>query len=126
MLATIKSGPSGARSGSQTYWPGFKLTVSGETRTPSVKVSANTNEHTRTNNPVRMAIDDENKDFMAVTGSWRVRVMLQVALGCQSFCSDVGRACRARQPARNVVLEAFVVDRQPANQTQGNRARAAP
>jgi hypothetical protein len=69
MLATIKSGPSGARSGSQTYWPGFKLTVSGETRMPSVKVSANTNEHTRTNNPARMAIDDENKDLMTLMGS---------------------------------------------------------
>jgi hypothetical protein len=69
MLATIKSGPSGARSGSQTYWPGFKLTVSGETRTPSVKVSANMNDHVRTNNPVRMANDDENKDFMALMGS---------------------------------------------------------
>jgi hypothetical protein len=69
MLATIKSGASGARSGSQTYWPGLKLTVSGETRMPSVKVSANMNDHARTNNPVRMAIDDENKDFMALTGS---------------------------------------------------------
>ena len=27
-----------------------------------------------------MAIDDENKDFMALMGSWRGRVMLQVAL----------------------------------------------
>jgi hypothetical protein len=40
MPAMIKSGPSGARSGSQIYWPGFNVTVSGETRTPSVKVSA--------------------------------------------------------------------------------------
>jgi hypothetical protein len=69
MLATIKSGPSGARSGSQTYWPGFRLTVSGETRMPSVKVSANMNDHARTNNSVRMAIDDENKDFSALMGS---------------------------------------------------------
>jgi hypothetical protein len=29
MLATIKSGPSGARSGSQTYSPDFRVTVSG-------------------------------------------------------------------------------------------------
>src|SRR6266481_6174262 len=72
MLATIKSGPSGARSGSQTYWPGFRLTVSGDTRMPSVKVSANMNDQTRTNDPVRITIDDENKDFMALTGSWRV------------------------------------------------------
>jgi hypothetical protein len=26
------------------------------------------NDHTGTNNPVRMAIDDENKDFMALNG----------------------------------------------------------
>src|SRR4249919_576044 len=72
MLATIKSGPSGARSGSQTYWPGFRLPVSGETRTPSVKVSANMNDHVRINSPIRMALENENKDFMALTGSWRV------------------------------------------------------
>ena len=45
------------------------LIFSGETRMPSVKVSANMNDHARTNNPVRMAIDDENKDFMALMGS---------------------------------------------------------
>src|SRR4029077_7635100 len=87
MLATIKSGPSGARSGSQTYWPGFRLTVSGETRVPSVKVSANMNDQARTNNPVRMAIDDENKDFMAlmlltsardVTGRSRLSIVLDL------------------------------------------------
>ena len=43
---------------------GFRLTVSGETRTPSVKLLANMNDHARTNNPVRMAIDDENKDSL--------------------------------------------------------------
>jgi hypothetical protein len=36
---------------------------------PSVKVSANMNDHARTNTPVRRAMDDENKDFMALTGS---------------------------------------------------------
>ena len=36
---------------------------------PSVKVSANMNDHARTNNPVMMAIDNENKDFMALIGS---------------------------------------------------------
>jgi hypothetical protein len=36
---------------------------------PSVKVSASMNDHTRTNDPVRITIDDENKDFMALTGS---------------------------------------------------------
>jgi hypothetical protein len=39
MLATIETGASGARSGSQTYSPGLSVTVYGETRTPSVKVS---------------------------------------------------------------------------------------
>src|SRR5882724_4427222 len=42
VLATIRRGPSGARSGSQTYSPGFSVKVSGDTRTPSVKVSPET------------------------------------------------------------------------------------
>jgi hypothetical protein len=45
------------------------VSVSGETWTPSVKVSANKNDHARTNNPIRIAIDDENKDFMALLDS---------------------------------------------------------
>jgi hypothetical protein len=49
--------------------PRPRLTDSGETRTPSVKLSANMNDHVRTNNPVRMAINDENKDFMALMGT---------------------------------------------------------
>jgi hypothetical protein len=36
---------------------------------PSVKVSANMNDQARTNDPVRMVIDEENKDLMAVMGS---------------------------------------------------------
>src|SRR5437773_8451471 len=44
VLATISKGPSGARSGSQTYWPGFSVTASGDTRMPSVKVSEDTGE----------------------------------------------------------------------------------
>ena len=83
------------------------------------------NDHARTNNPVRMAIDDENKDFMALTGSWRVTRDASVRSRLVNpFCSDASR--RARQPARNVVLEAFVVDRQLANRSQENRARAEP
>jgi hypothetical protein len=38
----------------------------------------------RTNRPATMAIN-ENKDFMALMCSRQVCVMLQVALGCQSF-----------------------------------------
>src|SRR5436190_18839092 len=121
MLATIKSGPSGARSGSQTYWPGFRVTVSGETRTPSVKVSAEMRPRSRTIRPATIAIN-ENKDFMALMCSRQVRVMLQIVL----FALTQFGLCRARQPARNVVLAAFVVDQQPANRSQENRARAAP
>jgi hypothetical protein len=47
-LATIKSGPSGARSGSQTYSPGFSVSVPGETRMPSVKLSAAMNVRSKT------------------------------------------------------------------------------
>ena len=66
MLATIKSGPSGARSGSQTYWPRLRASVSGDTRTPSVKVSANTIDHARTNSPERTVTDEDSKYFIAV------------------------------------------------------------
>src|SRR5437867_12284274 len=65
MLATIKSGPSGARSGSQTYSPGLSVTVSGATRTPSVNDSAEIKSRPRTNKARTMAVN-ENKDFMTV------------------------------------------------------------
>src|SRR5438552_8231837 len=66
VLATISKGPSGARSGSQTYSPVFSVTVSGETRTPSVKVSADRVDDSRTSRAaarIRMRHDD-NDDFM--------------------------------------------------------------
>src|SRR6266513_1390538 len=109
-LATIKSGPSGARSGSQTYWPGFRVTVSGETRTPSVKVSAEMRPRSRTIRPATIAINGKQR-FHGInvqsTGprdaSDRSRLSILFAL------TQFG-PCRARQPARNAVLAAFVVD----------------
>src|SRR5262245_12889944 len=109
MLATIKSGPSGARSGSQTYWPGFRVTVSGETRTPSVKVSASTKARSRANKAATVT-SNENKDFMAVNVQVKVRVMPQAALDCQSFLMRINRTCRARQPIRSVLLDYFLAD----------------
>jgi hypothetical protein len=66
MLAIISRGPSGARSGSQTYWPGFSVTVSGETCMPSVKISAETMKHRRISKLLATARNEENKDFMVV------------------------------------------------------------
>ena len=66
MLATISNGPSGARSGSQTYSPGFNVTVSGETRTPSVKISAQTRARSRMKKVVATARHKESKDFIVV------------------------------------------------------------
>src|SRR5439155_13903478 len=68
LLATISSGPSGARSGSQTYSPVFSVTVSGDTRTPSVKVSADTVNGLRTSRAAartRMRNED-NEDFIVL------------------------------------------------------------
>jgi hypothetical protein len=67
MLATTKSGPSGARSGSQTYSPDFRVTVSGETRTLSVKLSAKMKHRSRMNRTVTIATKYENKRFMAIS-----------------------------------------------------------
>src|SRR5436190_5629999 len=64
VLATISSGPSGARSGSQTYSPVFSFTVSGETRTPSVKVSADTVNGLRTSRAA--ARHNDNDDFIVL------------------------------------------------------------
>src|SRR5438094_178689 len=68
VLATISKGPSGARSGSQTYSPVFSFTVSGETRTPSVKISADPVNGLRTSRAAartRMRHDD-NDDFIVL------------------------------------------------------------
>src|SRR5438128_11927105 len=68
VLATISKGPSGARSGSQTYSPVFSVTVSGETRPPSVKVSADPVNGLRTSRAaarLRMRHDD-NDDFIVL------------------------------------------------------------
>src|SRR5882724_12479476 len=59
-LATTNKGPSGARSGSQTYSPVFSVTVSGDTRTPSVKVSARMSARSRTSSPEAKAINNKN------------------------------------------------------------------
>src|SRR5206468_9967156 len=64
MLATISRGPSGARSGSQTYSPDFSVAVSGETCTPSVKISAETIECPKISKFVTRAINKENELFM--------------------------------------------------------------
>src|SRR5262249_27638045 len=125
MLATIKSGPSGARSGSQTYWPGFKVTVSGETRTPSVKVSAEMKARSRANKATTVT-RNENKDFTTVN----VQVTSPRDAPDRSRLSilfDPVQAglCCSRQPARNVVLDAFVARQQPATRSQENRARGA-
>ncbi len=64
MLATISKGPSGARSGSQTYSPGFSVMVSGETSTPSVKISAETIECPKISKFVTRALNKENEVFM--------------------------------------------------------------
>src|SRR5437773_9024775 len=62
--ATISKGPSGARSGSQTYSPVFSVTVSGETRTPSVKVSADTANGLRISRAA--ARHKDNDDFIVL------------------------------------------------------------
>src|SRR6266513_1247173 len=64
VLATISKGPSGARSGSQTYSPVFSLTVSGDTRTPSVKVSADPVNSSRTSRAA--ARHKDNDDFIVL------------------------------------------------------------
>src|SRR5882724_10905015 len=64
VLATINKGPSGARSGSQTYWPGFSVTVSGDTRMPSVKVSADTGNGLRTSKAAAKGRNEDNEDFI--------------------------------------------------------------
>src|SRR5438067_101315 len=67
VLATISKGPSGARSGSQTYSPVFSVTVSGETRTPSVKVSADPVNGLRTSRAARIRMrHDDNDDFIVL------------------------------------------------------------
>src|SRR5882762_8865397 len=67
ILAAISKGPSGARSGSQTYSPGFSVTVSGDTRTPSVKVSAKMIGRSRTSRPAATAIKSVNKNFIVIS-----------------------------------------------------------
>src|SRR5438874_10050500 len=66
VLATIRRGPSGARSGSQTYSPVFSFTVSGDTRTPSVKVSADRVNSSRTSEVVARMKNEKNGDFIVV------------------------------------------------------------
>src|SRR6266567_1045090 len=68
VLATISSGPSGARSGSQTYSPVFSVAVSGDTRTPSVKVSADTVTCSRTSRPAarRRMRHEASEDFIVL------------------------------------------------------------
>src|SRR5439155_19776287 len=68
VLATISKGPSGARSGSQTYSPVFRFTVSGETRTPSVNVSADRMDGSRTSRaaPRTRMRHDDNDDFIVL------------------------------------------------------------
>src|SRR2546427_8726373 len=64
MLATMSRGPSGARSGSHTYSPGFRATVSGGTRTPSVKISAETIKRERRSELLRTLRKNANEKFM--------------------------------------------------------------
>src|SRR5215813_12274430 len=71
-LATISKGPSGARSGSHTYSPVFNVTVSGDTRTPSVKVSAKTSGRPRTSRPAVMTIN--NKGFIVVNPNYLILI----------------------------------------------------
>src|SRR5439155_2330605 len=66
VLATINKGPSGARSGSQTYWPGFSATVSGDTRMPSLKVSADTGNGLRTTSAAARISNEDNDDFIVL------------------------------------------------------------
>src|SRR5436309_10581850 len=66
VLATISKGPSGARSGSQTYSPVFSVTVSGETRTPSVKVSADLVNGLRTSRAAARIRNENNDDFIVL------------------------------------------------------------
>src|SRR6266536_4519225 len=71
VLATINKGPSGARSGSQTYSPVFSFTVSGDTRTPAVKVSADAINGSRISRAATRMRNEESEDFM-VRGFMRV------------------------------------------------------
>src|SRR6266513_5294563 len=66
VLATISSGPSGARSGSQTYSPVFSFAVSGDTRTPSVKVSADPVNGLRTSRAAARTRNENNDDFIVL------------------------------------------------------------
>src|SRR4029450_11176183 len=66
VLATISKGPSGARSGSQTYSPGFRVAVSGETRTPSVNFSADKVNSPSTSRAVARIRNEEDEDFIVV------------------------------------------------------------
>src|SRR4030095_8865445 len=66
VLATISKGPSGARSGSQTYSPGFSLSVSGDTRTPSVNFSADKVNSPDTSRAAARIRNEENEDFIVV------------------------------------------------------------
>src|SRR5439155_22986674 len=66
VLATISRGPSGARSGSQTYSPTFSVTVSGDTRTPSVKVSADPVNGLRTSRAAARIRNENNDDFIVL------------------------------------------------------------
>src|SRR5207247_8149354 len=118
MLATIKSGPSGARSGSQTYWPGFSVSVSGETRTPSVKLSASMTDHATTNNPVTVA-SNENKNFIAIN------VQL-ISPGDASDRLWMSILLNARQPTRTALRDDSLVDQRMEDASQESRARAGP
>src|SRR6266568_64445 len=73
VLATINKGPSGARSGSQTYWPGFSVTVSGDTRMPSVKVSDDTMNGSRMSKVAARMRNEKNEDFV-------VRIFMRIIL----------------------------------------------
>src|SRR5438874_11987846 len=66
VLATISNGPSGARSGSQTYSPVFSVTVSGETRRPTVKVSADPVNGLRTSSAAVRIRNENNEDFIVL------------------------------------------------------------
>src|SRR4029450_5063162 len=80
MLATINKGPSGPRSGSQTYSPGFSVTVSGDTRTPSVKVSAKMIGRSRTSRPAAKAINTKNFIVVNPVINW-FAAMISLPLG---------------------------------------------
>src|SRR6266498_3861815 len=66
VLATINKGPSGARSGSQTYSPTFSVTVSGDTRTPSVKISPGAANEPRITSAAARMRNEETGDFIAL------------------------------------------------------------